>query len=640
MIENATPPTYAFGGFHLDSRRRVLSRALGEPIPLPPKALDTLLYLVERAGAVVDKRELLSAIWPHVVVEENNLNQTISTLRRILGETPGEHRFIVTEPNRGYRFVAAVAAPKPSEDLDSHSVVVPEEPMASADRDGTTSRWGYAAAAVLLLLIVAGLAGYFTRERESVLPNSIAVLPFDNLSPSAEHAYFAAGIHEEILNQLYTLSSLNVIARLSVLQYADRQKSIPEIARELNVQTVMEGTVRYADNRIRITVQLIDGRTNTHLWSETYEREFADVFVIESDIAVNVANALNAQFSAAEQAALETPPTTSPAAYTAYLRALSAADRLGSPSGEVVLSDLEEAIALDPRFAAAHAQRAVGYVNRLIASVGVAATVSSERAELIEATRAAARTALELDPESSSAHHALGRLHELHWRWTEASKEYGTDVGSALDERLQRAALRAYLGDYEEAIRRTRDTLRFYPGVAQAYWGHGVAYAYAGRADAALTAVREAARLTPDGGLYHIWVAHVEGILGNNTAAIRELRIAEQLFATPLSSITIANLAYAYAWNGHHDDARRLVDQLAKTALDRQLDAGNWIMAYLAVGDKEKAAEAFQMVLQNIAAERPDAGYLTLGAIRSNMYRDPVLDEPRFVALRAQLRGR
>jgi TolB-like protein len=155
------------------------------------------------------------------------------------------------------------------------------------------------------------------------LPNSVAVLPFANMSPNADDSYFAAGIHEEILNYLAKLKSLNIIARTSMLQYADTPKTLQAIAEELNVETIMEGSVRYSANRVRVTTQLIDAATGVHLWSEAYERDFADIFAIQADIAMNVANALEAEFSEAEQQSIETAPTTSADAYALYLQVVN-----------------------------------------------------------------------------------------------------------------------------------------------------------------------------------------------------------------------------------------------------------------------------------------------------------------------------
>jgi TolB-like protein len=155
-----------------------------------------------------------------------------------------------------------------------------------------------------------------------VLPNSVAVLPFANMSPNPDDAYFAQGIHEEVLNQLAKIGALNVIARTSVLRYAESTMAIPDIARELNVGTVMEGSVRYAGDDVRITAQLIDPKTGAHVWSEAYQRKIDDIFAIQADIAMNIANALRAEFSLEEQPAIETPPTVSPEAYALYLQAI------------------------------------------------------------------------------------------------------------------------------------------------------------------------------------------------------------------------------------------------------------------------------------------------------------------------------
>ena len=144
-------------------------------------------------------------------------------------------------------------------------------------------------------------------QQRNVLPNSVAVIPFENFSPDPDHAYFAAGIHEKILNQLAKVSALNVIARTSVLQYANTEKSVIEIASEMNVETVMEGSVRYADGLVRITTQLNDGFTGAHLWSEAYTHDLDDIFAIQSDVAMNIANALE------ERESIEKVPTNSPA---------------------------------------------------------------------------------------------------------------------------------------------------------------------------------------------------------------------------------------------------------------------------------------------------------------------------------------
>ncbi len=190
------------------------------------------------------------------------------------------------------------------------------------------------------------------------VPNSVAVIPFTNSSPREDDAYFAAGIHEEILNQLVKLSGLNVIARTSVMQYTGTSKTIPEIGRELNVENVMEGSVRYADGRVLVTTQLIDAKTGLHVWSESYERDFENIFAIQADIAMNVANALETAFTPAEQENIERLPTDSLEAYELFL---AAQEGFRSATGGVwgsSLQAIDAALALDPEFARAWALKA------------------------------------------------------------------------------------------------------------------------------------------------------------------------------------------------------------------------------------------------------------------------------------------
>ncbi|HEY5623399.1 MAG TPA: hypothetical protein VIV14_06530, partial [Gammaproteobacteria bacterium] len=258
------------------------------------------------------------------------------------------------------------------------------------------------------------------------LPNSVAVLPFENLSPDPDNAYFAAGVHEEVLNQLAKIRALNVISRTSMLRYAGSDLSIPEIAAELNVETVMEGSVRYADGRVLVTAQLIDPSTDVHLWSESFNREFADIFAIQADIATNIANALEAEFAVGEQASVAARPTESAPAYALFLKAITAIE---DPSvdddpdlHEQFHRDLDQAIALDPDFALAHAYKALAYAT----STGGVLRVEDEptRGERARLAREHAERALALDPNVGLAHSALARLHEFYLRRTEAAQAY------------------------------------------------------------------------------------------------------------------------------------------------------------------------------------------------------------------------
>jgi TolB-like protein/DNA-binding winged helix-turn-helix (wHTH) protein len=420
-VTASTQVAYRFNGFRLDPGRRLLFGADGEPIGLKPKVFATLLYLVERPGELVEKQALLEAVWPHVVVEENNLNKAISTLRQVFGETRDEHRFIVTEPGRGYRFVARVEAlpananqPPPASgevaiQTAAQSAPAPTPTIAQDSQPKRLPVRGIFAAVAVLCAVAVGAYWFATRPTEAIgrgapappPPHSIAVLPFDNLSPDPDDAYFAVGIHEEILNQLTKLGDLRVASRTSVQSYAGTQKATPEIARELNVETVLDGSVRYADGQVRVSTRLSGGASNTTLWSESYDREFSNIFAIQSEIALNVARALKTELLPAEREQVTRAPTTSLRAYDLYLSA-SARERRDSRD-EILLAieEVEQALALDADFALAWVRKS----SLRTVSQYYDPEHGAEHRALGEQ---AARRALELDPSLGLAHAALG----------------------------------------------------------------------------------------------------------------------------------------------------------------------------------------------------------------------------------------
>ena len=285
----------------------------------------------------------------------------------------------------------------------------------------------------------------------SALPNSVAVLPFANMSPSADNAYFAAGIHEEVLNYLAKVSALNVIARTSMLRYADTPLTMREIAAELNVETIMEGSVRYAGDEVRITAQLIDPVTGAHLWSEAYQRKIDNIFAIQADIAMNIANAVGAEFSLAEQSALETPPTSSPAAYALYLQANDQVRATLLGSAEAALALLDRALILDPEFAGAYAAKASHYSSMFVNTVQSTAVAAADRADLERRVRENAERALALDPGNAVARLARRGINLLSWRWA----NYAETLDPAEERALSTASLWAlsWMGNHAAALR-------------------------------------------------------------------------------------------------------------------------------------------------------------------------------------------
>jgi TolB-like protein/DNA-binding winged helix-turn-helix (wHTH) protein len=445
---------YRFNGFRVDPARRLLFGADGHPIPLKPKVFDTLLYLVERPGELVEKQVLLECVWPHVVVEENNLNKAISTLRQVFGETRDEHRFIVTEPGRGYRFVASVET-LPAGAAEPPDTDAAPSPTTRQSLESKRPQPNVAAVSIAAACAAAAIGVYWftTVPPESVditapapLPNSIALLPFVNLSPDPEDAYFAVGIHEEILNQLAKLGDLRVASRTSVQSYAGTQKSTPEIARELNVETVLDGSVRYADGQVVVTTRLSDGASNTTLWSESYAREFSNIFAIQSDIALSVARALEAELLPAERERVVRAPTTSLPAYVLYLQAVTRQQRATREETLLAIDDVEQAIELDREFAAAWVLDAN---VRTVAQFFDPEHAAEHRAKGEEA----ARRALALDPELGEAHAALGFALTMLQDWTggEAAFREALSRNVPLGEMAAYAALQLAVANYPYA---------------------------------------------------------------------------------------------------------------------------------------------------------------------------------------------
>jgi TolB-like protein/DNA-binding winged helix-turn-helix (wHTH) protein len=283
---------HEFGGFYLDSAQRLLFTVDGERIPLPSRAFDTLLFMVEHPGELLETDRLMTAIWPNIIVEENNLQQIITTLRRALGEKPEDHKFIVTSRGQGYRFVAPV-----------HPVILEDDTVASAAwRGRIAALW---AGGILVLGLLVAMAFYLpvVLERSTTGADaksvtvaavpSIAVLPFADLSPDGDQASFSRGISDELLTQLSQLKGLRVAGRASSALVAKSNMDPRAVREVLGVGHVLQGSIRKDGDRVRISVQLVSTADGYQLWSKTYERRLDDVFAVQDEIAKAVAGALS-----------------------------------------------------------------------------------------------------------------------------------------------------------------------------------------------------------------------------------------------------------------------------------------------------------------------------------------------------------
>ena len=473
-------------------------------------------------------------------------------------------------------------------------------------------------------------------KKKEVLSNSIAVLPFENLSPDPDNAYFAAGIHDTILNELAKIGDLNVISRTAMLRYANSAKTLAEIAEELNVETVMEGSVQYAEGRVLVTAQLIDPKTNAHLWSQNFDREFAGIFALQAEIAANIAKALEAKLLPAERAALEKPMTGSSEAYALYLRAVASVVDLG-PFGFGISKDLhrylDQAIVIDPDFARAYALKAVDYASAIIRPARLTDAVS--RADLEKLALENAEHALSIDPNMGLAYDVIAQVHWFNWRSKKADENFIRALELSPNDKDVRIdyAIFLQIDRISDALRVAEPLHAIDPGIG--HFAQGIIYCFARDEEKARTFLSKASELIPNLTAPNLYLARVETITGNSSAALQQLRIIEGFWQNePAEPSDLAVAAYLYSRIGRQDDAQRLFDRLRIMAADYTVSPGTWALANLAIGDQDNVLEWLD---QAASLNGYDESFAIIHDVIVNIYLDPRLDQPEFVEVRNRL---
>jgi TolB-like protein/DNA-binding winged helix-turn-helix (wHTH) protein len=608
----ATRVAYEFGEFCLDATQRMLrSRTDGEPIPLTSKAFETLLYLVEHPDELVDKTTLMKAVWPGVVVEENNLNQSISALRRALGESALEHRFIVTVPGRGYRFVAPVrtltslSAPSTKSTAPNADVQSTPAESFSVSALGKSAQWlaprriaflaGAAVLAVgLIWLLLRTLEERGQPEATSsakVAPPGpafvvagrlrLAVLPFENLSPDPANAFFTDGLHEEILSTLARRApGLEVISRTTMMGYRLKPKPVQEVAKELGATHVIEGSVRREQNQVRVTLQLIDARNDRHLWSQNYDRTLSDALRLQSDVANEVASQLSVQLTSGQSTGA---PTSSPEAYDLYLKALLARQFVSpfAPAERYLDIDrlLSRAIELDPSFAYAYAQRATFRGAMFAFNYDVSeGLVRRIREDVQSANRLAPNDPLALASEA------------LFWTWVErdlprALSTYEAAEAAGLADSmflLGKAPLLARMHRVDECARLLERLMAMDPGNPFLLSSTASTFVAIGRLEEAMRMIRRGLEQFPDDPVLPLLRAQVLFSAAGRSDEWRTLldRIPQGSRDTALldNYFTLLRVEHRYA------ELQKLVDELPADSV-REI-AGAAGSGYFGVGDK------------------------------------------------------
>jgi eukaryotic-like serine/threonine-protein kinase len=449
---------------------------------------------------------------------------------------------------------------------------------------------------------------------------SIAVLPFLNLSADPENEFFADGITEDVIAQLSKIRSLKVISRTSVMPFKKREQSLREIGAKLDVATLLEGSVRRAGSRVRIVGQLIDAETDRHLWAETYDRELTDIFAIQTDVALQIAGALEAELSHEERTRIRQEPTADLQAYQLYLKAKHCLTRWTGEGVDQGLKYLDEAVARDPDYALAHATIAWAYLDM---GIGVVGSVPS--AEAFQRSKAAVARALEIDSGLAQAHAVLGHLrYACDYDWAGAEQELKRAIelnpnsGEAYDFY---GLLLSSLERYDEAIEVQRRAHELDPLAHR--MDIVTTLLRAGRHDEALRAVTRVLEVEPYLALAHLTLGWVYLLTGMPDQGIAAMQKAVSL--SPDSTLYQAQLGQAFARAGRTQEAREVLRRLNELSRQRYVSPYHMAYVYTGLGELDRAMDWLERAYE----ERAGGVF----GVKGSFLFIPLRGHPRFKAL-------
>jgi len=574
---------FEFGEFHLDVANKALLRN-GKPVGLTPKVFDTLLLLVERQGQLVEKEEFVQKLWPGTFVEDAALAENISRLRRALGETEGQ-RWIITVPKRGYRF-----AP----DGTKAVALQPIGPGSTLPKVNPASRlWrkiGFLAAVVLL--VIAAVYLYLSRSSQfAVIPvHSLAVLPLENLSGDPEQEYFADGMTDDLITQLAKLSSIRVISRTSIMRLKGTRKPLREIARELNVDAVVEGTVTRSPERVRVTAQVVRANPEQHLWAESYDRPLGDVVLLQGELAKEISRAIRIQLTPREQTRLASARPVNPEAYEACLKGRYFWSKRTEATTKKAIEYFQLAIEKEPSYALAYAGLADSYASPALAE---ALQESVPPTDAFPRAKAAASRALELDDTLGEAHASLATfkfLYDRDWTASEAEFKRALELNpNYANAHIWYAQSLVWMQRSEEAVAEARRARDIDPLSLVINANLGLILGAAHHYDLGIEQCRKTLDMDPNFALAHYRLGQIFIVRGMNKDAISELEKAIALSGG--SPRATAELALAYAQMGNKKQALKLLEDLKQRSKQRYVSPFNLALIYGALGDKNHALE-------------------------------------------------
>ena len=593
-----------FGEFTVDLEAGELLRG-GVKVKLQGQPFQILVTLLSRQGHIVSREELRRNLWAGdaFVDFEHGLNAAVKRLRDALDDSAETPRYIETLPRRGYRFIAPM-------DGRIHALA----PSISHART-----WTLVGSAAALTLLVAAAALNVGGMRDAVFGftrrpiSSIAVLPLANLSSDPQQEYFADGMTEALITELGKISALRVISRQSMMQYKGTKKSAPQIAKELNVEAIVEGSVVRSADRVRISAQLVQVSPERQLWANSYDRDLRDVLALHSEIAQTVAGQIRVKLTLKERALLASAPPVNPEAYESYLHgARLLSDERTADSAQRAILHFERAISLDPGSALPYCGVATCYLLR-----GHSAAIGPRDA--FPFAKAAALKAQELDDNVACAHMALAEVHFLYdWDWAAAEKEYhrAIELSPGTAEFHTRYAL--FLqnqGRDDEALTELKRALDIDP--MQHLVG---AIFYAARQyNEAIRWNLKVLETTPNYSPAHLFLGLAYEQKKDFSRAIPELKKAVELSQ---DKVFPAFVAHAYAVSGKNHEARSILEELKQPSDKSYVDPWAIALVYTGLGEKDRAMEWLENAYRN---RDHDVAFC-----KTWPHFDPLRSDPRF----------
>jgi TolB-like protein/DNA-binding winged helix-turn-helix (wHTH) protein/Flp pilus assembly protein TadD len=619
-----TPSALQFGTFELDLKAGEL-RKQGVKVKLQEQPFQVLANLLEHAGDVVTKEELQKRIWPSdtFVDFDHGLHSAITRLREALGDSSESPRFIETIPRRGYRFVAPV---KTIRNAAESQVAEEKDTPKRGDRlrrfSGSMLA-GLLGGALLLGIVlsfnVGGARRWVWRESNPAI-RSLAVLPLENLSGDPAQEYFADGMTDAVITDLAKVGSLRVVSRTSVMRYKRTQKSVPEIAKELGVDAIVEGSIEQTGTRVRISAQLIRGATDQHLWAEAYDRDVGDMLRVQEEIARSIVREIRVKLTPREQELLTKGRSVDPQAYELYLKGRYFWAKATKESIEKAMGLFRESIAKDPTYASPFSGLADCYTV-LGVSFGVGSLSSSQATSQ---ARSAAQKAIQLDDTLAEGHNSLANTRLFFdWDWTGSEAEFKRALelnpGYASAHHWYAHLLMAE-GRVNEALAESKRALELDVLSPVTNLHLGWHYVYSRQYDLAIDQLRKTLELEPSYGYAYWYMARAFEQQGKYADALQALDKAQELLKG--NTAVAADIGHIYSVSGDKVGAFKVLKQLSALPQGTYVSPLEIALIYVGLGRK---TDGFQW-LEKAYAERSDL----LIYVNVDPRFDGIRSDPRF----------